>query len=154
MHKMKNGTFVIERVVRGHWGALEREEKIKAYATGDANALARLGVSYKIVIEVEPGSGGKESGEATVRNLAGFIVILDKPGANRSKVVRAEPFAAQVQGGNVYLHAGTWIPDFLEEAQSWPNSPQLDQLDASAQAFHHLTSAPGYTTDLLQRAFA
>jgi hypothetical protein len=29
MHKMKNGQFVIERVVRGHWSALEREKMIK-----------------------------------------------------------------------------------------------------------------------------
>ena len=29
MHKMKDGTFVIEHVLRGHWGALERERIIK-----------------------------------------------------------------------------------------------------------------------------
>jgi hypothetical protein len=43
------------------------------------------------VIEMEPGSGGKESAEATIRNLAGHICIADKPGAGRSKEVRAEP---------------------------------------------------------------
>jgi predicted phage terminase large subunit-like protein len=154
MHKMKDGRFVIERVVRGHWGALEREKKIKEHAEADSRILAPFGVGYKVVVEQEPGSGGKESAEATVRNLAGFIVIADKPGAGRSKVLRAEPFAAQCQASNVWLHAGPWMADFLEEAESFPLGSHLDQIDAASQAFHHLTAAPGYTTELLQRAFA
>jgi hypothetical protein len=30
--------------------------------------------SYEVVVEQEPGSGGKESAENTIRNLAGFKV--------------------------------------------------------------------------------
>jgi predicted phage terminase large subunit-like protein len=153
MHKMKNGTFVIERVVRGHWGALERERRLKECADMDFKVLAPLGVIYKVVVEMEPGSGGKESAEATVRNLAGFICVTDKPGAGQSKILRADPFAAQCQGGNVWLHAGPWIPDFLEEAESFPNGPHLDQIDAAAMAFKHLTTAPGYDLYTLQKAF-
>jgi len=33
MHRLKDGRFVIERIVRGHWGALEREKQIKQWAT-------------------------------------------------------------------------------------------------------------------------
>jgi predicted phage terminase large subunit-like protein len=142
MHKMKNGQFVIERVVRGHWSALERETKIRQSAEIDRENMKYRYVDYKIVVEQEPGSGGKESAEATIRNLAGFTVIAYKPTGD--KAVRAEPFAAQVQGDNVRLVAGQWIPDFLEEAESWPNSPQLDQIDAAAQAFNHLTMGDGY----------
>ena len=151
MHKMKNGTFVIERVVRGRWGALERERNIKYWADATKEALRTW--SFTVVIEVEPGSGGKESAEATIRNLAGHVCIGDKPGAGRSKELRAEPFAAQVQGGNVYLHAGPWVQDFLEEAESFPNSPCLDQVDAAAMAFHHLATVVGYSPEVWQRAF-
>jgi phage terminase large subunit-like protein len=97
MHKMKNGTFVIERVVRGRWGVLEREKNIKHWADATKENVG-LTVRFTVVIEVEPGSGGKESAEATIRNLAGHVCIGDKPGAGRSKELRAEPFAAQVQG--------------------------------------------------------
>jgi hypothetical protein len=38
----------------------------------------------------------------------------------RGKEIRAEPFAAAWQGGNVYAVAGAWIADFLEEAEPWP----------------------------------
>src|SRR3984893_1080508 len=37
-----------------------------------------------------------------------------------SKEVRAERFAAQVQAGNVYLVAGGWHRDFVDELESFP----------------------------------
>jgi predicted phage terminase large subunit-like protein len=151
MHRMKNGTFVIERVVRGRWGVLERERNIKYLADATRESLNDYW-NLTVVIEVEPGSGGKESAEATIRNLADHVCIGDKPGAGRSKELRAEPFAAQVQGGNVYLHAGSWIPDFLDEAESFPNSPYLDQVDAAAMAFHHLATERGIPLEIYQRA--
>jgi hypothetical protein len=77
-----------------------------------------------------------------------------KPGAGRSKELRADPFAAQVQGGNVYLHAGAWVQDFLEEAESFPNSPHKDQVDAAAMAFHHLATARGYPIEIYERVNA
>jgi predicted phage terminase large subunit-like protein len=114
------------------------------------NDLRRLGVSFKVVIEQEPGSGGKESAEATIRNLAGFLCIADKPGAERSKEVRAEPLACQVQAGNVYLHAGLWVDGFIEEAGFFPQGHK-DQVDAASQAFHHLTVPVGIDLETLRR---
>jgi phage terminase large subunit-like protein len=52
----------------------------------------------------------------------------------------------------VYLHAGSWIPDFLDEAESFPNSPYLDQVDAAAVAFHHLATERGIPLEIYQRA--
>jgi len=121
---------------------------------GYSQNLKRISSRFTVVIEQEPGSGGKESAEATIRNLAGFTCIADKPGANRSKEVRAEPFAAQCQGGNVYLVAQypNWIPDFLEEAEAFPAGPHKDQIDAAAQAFHHLTASKGYDISIWRKA--
>jgi predicted phage terminase large subunit-like protein len=140
MHKMRDGTFVIENVTRGRWSALEREQRIKQLAQSDRAGFGRRYVDYRVAIEQEPGSGGKESAEATIRNLAGFSVVADR--VTGSKEVRAEPFAAQVQGGNVSLVAGSWVDDFLEEAESWPNGRYKDQIDAAAMAFNYLTNTP------------
>jgi hypothetical protein len=97
MHRLKDGRFLIENVIRGHWGALEREKMIKQVADYTREKLERHGVWPTVVIEIEPGSGGKESFEASLRGLAGHTVIGDKPGANRSKEVRAEPFCTERQ---------------------------------------------------------
>jgi predicted phage terminase large subunit-like protein len=127
MHQLKDGRFVIADVVRGHWSALTRETTLKQLAQYHWDSLNRYTTNFMVAVEMEPGSGGKESAEATVRNLAGFNVIADRVTGN--KVTRADPFAAQVQGNNVYLLAGSWQADFLDEAESWPNStaPRSDR---------------------------
>jgi predicted phage terminase large subunit-like protein len=145
MHAMKDKTFVIEHVARGRWGALEREQEIKALAAMDRRNIKG---PYEIGVEQEPGSGGKESAEATIRNLAGYRVFADR--VTGSKQVRAEPFAAQVQGGNVSLVAGDWIRDFLDEAESFPNGKFKDQIDAASGAFARLTREPVYNLDAMQ----
>jgi predicted phage terminase large subunit-like protein len=142
MHKLKNGQFLVETVLRGRWGALEREQVIKGAAEAARQSLGQARWNLKVAIEQEPGSGGKESAEATIRNLAGFVVVADK--VTGEKTVRAEPFAAQVQGANVLLVAGRWVEGYLEELEGWPFSKTLDQGDASAMAFQHLTMGPLY----------
>jgi predicted phage terminase large subunit-like protein len=79
-------------------------------------------------------------------------VIADK--VTGSKALRADPFAAQVQGGNVRLTAGSWVGDFLEEAEAYPNSRHLDQIDAAAMAFHHLTTGGGPPLELYEKVNA
>jgi phage terminase large subunit-like protein len=102
MHLMKNKSILIENVITGRWEAREREITIKQAAEICRGSLNRLGVDFQVVIEQEPGSGGKESAEATIRNLMGFYATAVKPGARQSKTVRADPFAAQVQAGGVF----------------------------------------------------
>jgi predicted phage terminase large subunit-like protein len=140
IHKMRDGRIIIEHVCRGQWGSLERERQIKAWAERD-RANCRPG-AYEIGVEQEPGSGGKESAESTIRNLAGFKVFADK--VTGSKEIRAEPFAAQVQGGNVWLVAGGYVNDLLDEMQSFPNGKYKDQVDACSGAFNRLVSGPVY----------
>jgi predicted phage terminase large subunit-like protein len=134
MHKMKDGTFI-------QWAALEREQKLRFWAEQDKK-ITRPG-AYEIVVEQEPGSGGKESAEATIRNLAGFKVVPDK--VTGSKEVRADPFAAQVQGGNVKVLAGDWHYNFFEELEAFPSGRFRDQVDAASGAFNRLVLGPTYS---------
>jgi predicted phage terminase large subunit-like protein len=140
VHQLKDNHFVIEHVVRGQWGSLKREEMIKYWAEKD-RANSRAG-AYEVGVEQEPGSGGKESAEATLRNLRGFKCFADK--VTGSKEVRAEPLAAQVQGGNVSMCAGMFQNDLLDEMVSFPNGKFRDQVDACSGAFNRLISGPVY----------
>jgi predicted phage terminase large subunit-like protein len=138
VHSMIDGTYVISHMVRGQWAALERETKIKTWAEADEAMFP----GHEIYCEQEPGSGGKESAESTIRNLAGFRVYADK--VTGHKEVRAEPFCAQVQGGNVYLVAGEWISDFLDECEVWPAAKWKDQVDAASGAFNKIATNTAY----------
>lgn len=120
-------------VVRDRLGSFEREVLIKQIAMID-------GYSILIGIEQEPGSGGKESAENTVRNLAGWTVIIDKPsGSDSSKEARADPFSVQVNAGNVYLKQAEWNADYINELKYFPRSTFKDQVDSSSGAFNALT---------------
>jgi predicted phage terminase large subunit-like protein len=143
MHQTRDKRYVISHVVRGDWSALEREKQIKAWAERDRAAL-KSG-SYEVGVEQEPGSSGKESVENTIRNLAGFRVFADR--VTGSKETRAEPFAAQVQGGNVFLVAGNWHNALLEEMEAFPAGKYRDQVDACSGAFNRLTIGPRYSLD-------
>lgn len=131
MHKLRDGRYVIEDVVRAQLGALDREKRIRQTAEVD-------GYRTKIVIEQEPGSGGKESAQSTIRMLAGYNVTAER--VTGDKETRAQPYAAQVQGGNVLLMRGAWNRPFLDEHESFPAGKYKDQVDAAAGAFAHLTS--------------
>jgi phage terminase large subunit-like protein len=104
----------------------------------------------KIWVEQEPGSGGKESAENTITRLAGFVVHADR--VTGDKEARAEPFAIQVEAGNVdlYIPGGkkkgtlkdTWVggdDGFLHECELFPMGKFSDQVDAAAGAFNKLT---------------
>ena len=75
--------------------------------------------------------------------LVGYKVAADK--VTGSKEVRADPFAAQVQGGNVKLVAGGWQYDFLDEMESFPSGKYRDQVDAASGAFNRLILGPSYS---------
>jgi predicted phage terminase large subunit-like protein len=89
-------------------------------------------------VEQEPGSGGKESAEMTVRRNARYVVKADK--VTGSKEMRADPYAAQVQGGNVMLVGADWNRDFLDEHEAFPSGKRKDKVDAAAGAFNKLNS--------------
>jgi len=128
--KLKDGTFMILDVVRGQWAAPEREKMILQTAQTD-------GVKVRIGQEQEPGSGGKESAENTVRNLAGFNIKTERPVGD--KELRADPFSIQVEAGNVKLLYGEWNHAYIEELRYFPYSKTKDQVDASSAGFAMLT---------------
>lgn len=131
MGEDKSGRFWILDIVRGQWDSDEREQIIRRTAMIDGRAV-------KVGIEVEPGSGGKESGENTQRRtLAGFAVMAER--ATGDKAVRADPFSVQVNARNVFIAANCPnIPAYIEELKYFPAGTHDDMVDASSGAFSML----------------
>jgi len=91
-------------------------------------------------VEQEPGSGGKESAEGTVRGLTGYTVRIDK--VTGAKEIRAEPYATQVEWQNVVVIKNPlWTHLFIEEHRFFPRGKNKDQVDAAAMAFSALSRA-------------
>ncbi len=131
MHKLKSGKYLISDVKAGRWASEERERIIRETAEAD-------GRSTIIYFEQEPGSGGKESAEATIRNLAGFSAYADRPTGD--KVYRADPYSVQVNNGNVILLQAEWNEGFKEEHRFFPFGSTKDQVDAGSGAFNKLAA--------------
>ena len=134
----KDGLIYIEDVVFGWWSAHEREAKILQTAQRDSVVYGSPFV-VKIYIEQEPGSGGKESAENTLRNLMGYSVRIDK--VQTGKDARLDPFAAQCEAGNVRIVRGDWNVPYIEQLVSIPNGLQRDMGDATAGALNMLLKA-------------
>mgnify|MGYP001329633948 CR=1 FL=1 len=130
-----DGQFYILDVVRGQWEAPARERAIRQAAALD-------GIETSIWIEQEPGSGGKESAQATIRNLAGYTCRAEQP--TGEKTVRAEPYSVQVEAGNVKVLEGAWNQVFIDEHKSFPVGRYKDQVDAASGAFNKLAVSEIY----------
>lgn len=130
-HRTGLPRFVVHDVKRGQWASEERERIILQTAQAD-------GGNVQVGVEQEPGSGGKESAEGTIRNLAGFSCYADRPTGD--KAFRADPYSVQVNNGNVMLLHGDWNHEFVEEHRNFPFSTYKDQVDASSGGFNRLAA--------------
>ncbi len=129
MHQLRGGKWLIEDIKRGQWSTNMREKIIRSTAEAD-------GQNVEVWVEQEPGSGGQESAENTITNLAGFSVHADQVRGN--KETRADPFSVQVNNGNILLLTAQWNHTFVEECRFFPYSTYKDQVDAASGAFSKL----------------
>jgi predicted phage terminase large subunit-like protein len=131
MLKTVSGHIYVTDLKRGQWASEEREKIIKQTAEAD-------GVDCKVYVEQEPGSGGLESADATLKNLSGFSCYKDRPVGD--KTLRADPYSVQVNLGMVRMLSAKWNDDYIEELSNFPNSTYKDQTDASSGCFAKLSN--------------
>ena len=114
----------------------------------DSGARERLIVATakmdgkKVVVgqEQEPGSGGKESAQATVKRLAGYRVRTVP--AVGSKEERADEWSSMVNIGAFKMKIAEWNTALLDEMRYFPFATYKDQVDAGAGAYTILAN-PG-----------
>lgn len=133
-----DGVFYVEDVRRAQLSPARRNALTLQTAETDADQFDN---TVEIWLEQEPGSGGKESAQISVKQLRGFPVHLDR--VTGDKVSRAIPFAAQAEAGNVKLVRGPWNTAYLDELESFPNGTYKDQVDGSSGAFNKLAATRG-----------
>lgn len=104
-------------------------------ATADAD-----GRDCVVVIPQDPGQAGVDQVHSLTRELAGFTVRPRRPSS--SKIVRAGPWSAQVGARNAALVRGPWVAGFVAQHHAFPDGAHDDKVDAAADAFAELVSAP------------
>lgn len=131
----KDGVWYVCDCVKGQWHASARDRVIVQTTEMDA---ARYGRRYSVVVEQEPGSGGKQSAEISVKQLAGYTVTVER--VTGDKKSRAMAFASQAGAGNVRIVRGAWNRDWIDEACVFTglDGGKDDQMDATTLAFNKL----------------
>jgi len=124
--KTSDGRFIIADMFRERFGPDERDAAIK-------NIASRDGAGVHISIPQDPGQAGKTLALYQTRMLPGYTVRTSPETGD--KVTRAEPFASQVNVGNVLMMRGSWNDALLNEMRMFPNGSHDDQIDALSRAF-------------------
>jgi len=127
--KDHDGLFYVEHVERFRESSLKVERAILSTASRD-------GVNVKVRLSKDPGQAGLAQVENLTRQLAGYRVIAEPESGKKS--VRAQPFAAQCEAGNVKIVAGAWNIPFFDEIEAFPLGGHDDQVDAASNAFNEL----------------
>lgn len=87
-------------------------------------------------IPQDPGQAGKAQIGTFAKLLHGLTVRFSPE--TGSKVSRADPLAAQAEGGNLFLVRGAWNDAFINEAAMFPSGMYSDQVDAASRAYARL----------------
>ena len=93
--KTPDGIYYVEDIIRGQWSSRERNKIMLQTAQLDYDRYGNIPTWF----EKEGGSSGIDAAEHIIQMLDGYSVHSDH--VTGSKVVRAEPFAAQCEAGNV-----------------------------------------------------
>lgn len=125
--------FYIEDVERGQWGPADVDRNMKRTAQKDGYSCGQRE-------EEEGGSAGKTVTHARRLSLIGVDYAPVR--VSGDKVVRAGPFRAQAEAGNIALLRGLWNEPYLAELESFPNGAHKDQVDGSSCSFNALTQTP------------
>jgi len=100
------GTYYVEEILRSR----ETPHGMRALLH---NTATKDGVRIPISIPQDPAQAGKDQVQSIISSLAGWVVTAKRE--TGSKETRAEPFAAQVEAGNVCLVNADWRSRFIGE---------------------------------------
>lgn len=130
----KDGTFWVLDVVRQRLGPKGVRQLIRQTAERDGKAVP-------IRLEREGGASGKLAAFSIVtEDLAGWSAQAISP--KGSKAERAEPWASQIEAGNVFVVKNGVTGALLDEHRSFPSGSHDDMVDACSGGFAAV-AAPG-----------
>ncbi|CAI3941945.1 Phage terminase large subunit [Commensalibacter communis] len=126
MQRNIDNSYTIIDIVRFRGTPDEVEAAVLATASRD-------GRNVQIVYPQDPGQAGVAQATYYAKLLSGYR--FEAVRETGDKATRANPFASQVNIGNVSLLRAPWNNSFIEELQCFPSGAHDDQVDAASGAF-------------------
>lgn len=139
----RNGLCVVLDVINVQYKAADVDRLLKSTAASDRK---RYGYNYEVHIPQDPGQAGKRQAQYYIKLFSGYDIRTDT--ISGSKEVRATPYAAQWQAGNVQIVAGEWNDMYFNQLEMFPEGEHDDMVDASSDAFTELMNH-GYNIESL-----
>lgn len=132
MGRAPDGRIFIASCIAEAWEGVQVKKEILATAKIDGQGVV-------VSLPQDPGQAGKTQKADYATLLEGHVFKIK--GELGDKEQRAEPFASQVEAGQVYLLEGaTWIDGFLDEVCLFPGGKRKDIVDACSGCYHHLVT--------------
>ncbi len=125
----KTGEIIIQHISLGKRSSGKNKEVVEATAFNDGHGV-------KIWMEQEPGSSGKTVITDYDKLLSTYLFKGER--ATGPIEVRAGPFTAAIEAGNVYVLRGSWNKPFKSELNGFPDGLNDDQIVAAALAYNKL----------------
>lgn len=134
--RLVRGCYYVTDCTEERIGPAQADIVLVNLSRQDELAALNTNTRYMVRWEQEPGSAGIRDTARLMRMLAG----LDVGGvpARGDKLMRAKPFAAQTEAGNVKLLRGAWNERFLRHLHNQPDEPHDDIMDSAAGSFSDL----------------
>lgn len=129
--KVVNGVYYVLDAIAEQIGPTDADNLIKNTASQDGKAC-------KVRWEIEGGASGVRDNLHIVRLLAGHDCRGVRPEGD--KIIRAKPFAAQAEAGNVKLLRGPWNNRWLNHMHGQPDIAHDDEMDAASGAFNEIAA--------------
>lgn len=128
--RLSDGRFIVADVRRERFASAQRDQMMKNTADGDGRGRVKQSIPQ------DPGQAGKSQVAAFAAMLAGHHLHFSPETGDKG--VRADPFASQVNVGNVLMLRAPWNDAFINELRLFPNGVFDDQVDAASRAFNGL----------------
>jgi predicted phage terminase large subunit-like protein len=126
----ENGRPIILDIKRDRAGPDKVDLLLSVTAKNDRSA----GIEQSL--PQDPGQAGKSQISHFAKMLAGCIVHSSTESGDKD--TRAQPFASQVNLGQVDMVEAPWNSVFIEELRMYPNGTNDDQVDALARAYNRM----------------
>jgi phage terminase large subunit-like protein len=143
------------------WNIIRKQLSPNKIETEIRRAAVADGTETTVLLETEPGSQSLQLFEHYKKNVLPEFTVISVPAGNKNKTVKAIPFIASAEGGNVFcvdnsgvpesslvgpngqpINEPEWVTTFRDEFSAFPPSSggHDDQVDTASMGYNHLFS--------------